>query len=337
MAALVINVSSPAGPDVPDNPIYLLATEPLVAGTPFLDWRPAPAGAGGAAQVSLATFQALRAFITRARISRVPADLAAAQAVHALTVRLHDACWSRIFSELMAADILANMPTDVASLWDAMATATYPTPANLDIVAGDWRAAQAFVIPGGNTVAAVATRAALTPLRFLSLVTVDSMEDAAGSLPLEGLCILIGALGPCQTQASRRVETSSVQLTAATIRMNIPNGQTLSDGQLAVKVIAFVKGKRLPVQLRPAGVGEVELREELEDGIEYRRSDEGRRAIEEKCIFNLGRRYFGLVDSVARHAVLLPAKAALLARCHRCGGTTWPGGMLILGNATAIL
>ena len=326
MAALIINVTSPAGPDVPDNPIYLLATEPLVAGTPFLDWRPAPAGAGGAAQVSLATFQALRAFITRARISRVPADLAAAQAVHALTVRLHDACWSRIFSELMAADILANMPTDVASLWDAMATATYPTPANLDIVAGDWRATQAFVIPAGNGVAAVATRADLTPLRFLSLVTVDSMEDAAGSLPLEGLCILIGALGPCQTQASRRVETSSVQLTAATILMNIPNGQALSDGQLAVKVIAFVKGKRLPVQLRPAGVGEVELREELENGIEYRRSDEGRRAIEEKCIFNLGRRYFGLVDSVARHAVLLPAKAALLARCHRFGGTTWPGG-----------
>ena len=47
LAAAAVNVTSPAGPDSPDNPIYLFATEPLVAGTPFLDWRPAPAGAGG--------------------------------------------------------------------------------------------------------------------------------------------------------------------------------------------------------------------------------------------------------------------------------------------------
>ena len=106
------------------------------------------------------------------------------------------------------------------------------------------------------------------------------MEDATNLLPLEGLCVLIGSLEPCQTQLARRADTASVQLTAATLRANIPNGSALPDGQLAVKVIAFIKGKRLPMKLRPAGVGEVELCEELEDGIEYRLSAEGRPAIE---------------------------------------------------------
>ena len=38
----------------------------------------------------------------------------------------------------------------------------------------------------------------------------------------------------------------------------------------------------LPFQLRCVGVTETELREELEDGIEYKRSDQGKLAIEEK-------------------------------------------------------
>lgn len=294
MAAVVVNVASQAGPDTPENPIFLLATEPLVTATPFLDWRPAPAGAGGAARVSLATFQALRAFIPRASISRVPANVAAASAVHSMTVRLTDACWSRILTELMAANILAQAPIDVSSLWDAMATATFPNPAALELVAGDWRATQPFTIPGGAGAVNAALRTALTPIRFLSLITVNAMEVPAAPLPLEGLALLAGALGPCQTQAARRVETSSVQLTASTIRVTLSAfgaaALGLSDGQLALRVITFAKNKRLPVQLRPAGVLELELREEFEDGIEYRRSDDGRKAIEEKLVFNLGRR-----------------------------------------------
>ena len=120
MAAVVVNVASQAGPDTPENPIFLLATEPLVTATPFLDWRPAPAGAGGAARVSLATFHALRAFIARASISRVPANVAAASTVHSLTMRLTDACWSRILTELMAANILAQAPIDVSPLHVAL-------------------------------------------------------------------------------------------------------------------------------------------------------------------------------------------------------------------------
>ena len=300
MAAVVINVTSPAGPDSPDNPIFLFATEPLVVGTPFLDWRPAPAGAGGAARVSLATFQAIRAFLPRANISRVPADVAAATAVGALSARLTDACWSRILTELVAADILSTSPNDLSSLWDAMALAVLPNPTSLELVAGDWRATQAFVIPAGPGPANVALRTALTPIRFLSIITVNVMEAPTHSLPLEGMCLLIGALGPCQVQAARRLETASVQLVAATIRASIPNGPSLSNGQLAIRIIPFLRSKRLPVQLRPAGVIEQDLREELEDGIEYRQSDEGRKAVEERRIFNLGRRCYLRIKPLSR-------------------------------------
>ena len=55
-----------------------------------------------------------------------------------------------------------------------------------------------------------------------------------------------------------------------------------TDGLLAVKVAPFFKSKLLPFQLRGFGVYENELREEFEDGIEYKRSDQGKRAIEEK-------------------------------------------------------
>ena len=81
-----------------------------------------------------------------------------------------------------------------------------------------------------------------------------------------------------------------MQLVAATLRACIPNGPSLSDGQLSIRIIPFLRSKRLPVQLRPAGVLELDLREELEDGIEYRLSDEGRKAVEERRVFDLGRR-----------------------------------------------
>ena len=128
----MIIVIPPAEPDSPDNPIFLLTSEPVVTGTLSLDWRPTPAGAGGAARVSLATPQAVRAFLPRANISRAPADVTAATAVGALTVRLTDACRSRVLSELAAANILSSPPSDLVSSWDAMAMAVLgPHAANL--------------------------------------------------------------------------------------------------------------------------------------------------------------------------------------------------------------
>ena len=55
-----------------------------------------------------------------------------------------------------------------------------------------------------------------------------------------------------------------------------------------MKVASFVKLKMLPYQIRNPGVTEVERREDLEDGIEYKASDQGKQNIEEKRIQLLG-------------------------------------------------
>ena len=88
-------VDYPAGAPTSGSPIFLAANSEVVSSTPCLDWQPAPAGLGGAARVQLMTFQAVKAFLPRCKISRIAADLAAANAVNAMTVRLTDAGWSR--------------------------------------------------------------------------------------------------------------------------------------------------------------------------------------------------------------------------------------------------
>ena len=279
----IVAVGSPAGAPSAECPIFLAANSEVVSSTPCLDWQPAPAGPGGEARVQLKTFQAVKAFLPRCKFSRIAADLTAANAVNVLTLRLHDACWSRILTELKAAQVFSKTFNSVDELHDSLKDATIPTPANLDLVAGDWRNAEAFALPAGNGAAAVAARALLNPIRFLSLLAVPTVEEPAAPLPLGVLCALVGALGPCLTQAARRVETSTVQLTASTLRLHLA-ATASTDGLLAVKVVPFFKSKLLPFQLRCVGVTETELREELEDGIEYKRSDQGKVAIEEKRI-----------------------------------------------------
>ena len=293
MAAVVpqpVVVSSPLGAPIVDCPIYFDANSPVVSATPFLDWQPAPPVPGGQARVQLMTFQGVIAFLPRCSISRNAADQAAAQAVNVLIVRLTDAAWSRILTELLAAQVFAQPTNSLDELHTFMKDAMIPTPANLELVAGDWRNAEAFVVPAGTGGAAVAARRQLEPLRFLSLVDALGVEEPAARLPLGLFCTIVASIGPCLTQAARRVETSSVQLTASTLRIHLA-GTARTDGQLAMKVASFVKLKMLPYQIRNPGVSEVERREDLEDGIEYKNSDQGRQSIEEKRIQLLGAGY----------------------------------------------
>ena len=58
---------------------------------------------------------------------------------------------------------------------------------------------------------------------------------------------------------------------------------------MANKVAGFYKTRLLPLALRATIAGETELREELEDGIEYKLSAEGKLRIEEKRIYFLAR------------------------------------------------
>ena len=107
MAAAVV-VTSPAGAVTPESPIWLQANESIVTDTQsFIDWQPAPADAAGAARVSINTFQAVKAFLPRCRLSRNAADIAAATPVNVLVVRFEDAFWSRILTELKASGAFA--------------------------------------------------------------------------------------------------------------------------------------------------------------------------------------------------------------------------------------
>ena len=109
MAAPPIPVTSPGGPDTPEGPIILPANCAVVTSTfVCLDWQPAAAAPGGGEQVQLPTYAAIKAFIPFCRLSRNPADLAAAGAVNLLCVRLTDAAWSRLFTEMEAAQVFTQ-------------------------------------------------------------------------------------------------------------------------------------------------------------------------------------------------------------------------------------
>ena len=112
------------------------------------------------------------------------ADLAAANGVNVLTIRLVDAAWSRILTELDAAQVFAKTANSIEELHDGMKDAIIPTPANMDLVAGDWGNAEPFALPAGGAAAAVAARARLNPIRFISLLNVPAVEEASAPLPL---------------------------------------------------------------------------------------------------------------------------------------------------------
>jgi len=212
MAAAVpqpVMVGSPIGAPTADCPIYLDANSPVVLATPCLNWQPAPAGPGGQARMQLMTFQAVSAFLPPCSISRTAVDQAAANAVNVLTVRLTDAAWSRILTELLAAQVFAQTANSLDELHTFMKGATIPTPANLGLVAGDWHNAEAFTLPGGTGAAAVAARRQLEPIRFLRLVFVSAVEEPTAPLPLGLFSTIVAALGPSLTQASRRVGATS--------------------------------------------------------------------------------------------------------------------------------
>ena len=149
MAAPSVVVSSPADPPTAECPIYLPANSALVTITPYLDWLPAPPGPGGSVRVQLSTFQAVRAFLPRCSISRLPADLTAARAINAFTFRLTDGAWTRLLSELHDAGVFAHAQLGVPHLHDCIGEATLPNPANLALVAA-WRLAPCSGVGGGS-------------------------------------------------------------------------------------------------------------------------------------------------------------------------------------------
>ena len=198
-----------------------------------------------------------------------------------MTVRLSDACWSRILTELSAAQVFGHKASSVYELHSFMENAVFQTPANLELKADDWGEAEAFVLPEGTGAAAAAALRLLYPLRFLTSLSVLSVEDCTSLLPLRWLGSIAGVLGPCLTRASRCMEASSVQRVAAILRHHLAP-LAPSECLLAARVVPFLESKQLPDPLRNPGVSEAELCGDLEDGIEYWDSRLGARNVEEK-------------------------------------------------------
>ena len=134
--------------------------------------------------------------------------------------------------------------------------------------------------------------------------------------PLEHLCTAVGMLGGCLTQAARASEISAVQLAAASIRAALLPSVT-TDGAMAGRMRDLFSTRRLPLEFLAHGVDAEELRGEFEDGLEYSRSADGRRLVEEKRILLLGTR------SASALSPLPPAYTQRLAP---------PGGLLLSGR-----
>ena len=64
-----VAVGSPAKAPTFDRLIFFAASSEVVSSTPCLDWQPVPAGPGREARGQLKTFQAVKAFLPRCRIS----------------------------------------------------------------------------------------------------------------------------------------------------------------------------------------------------------------------------------------------------------------------------
>ena len=236
---------------VPDakGPVILPAASSLVTHTAFLGWLPAAAGVGGAAQVSLDTWQMLKAFGARLSASQLPADLAASRNVGPLTIQLTGACWTRVLNEYLASNLLACSFSTRSELHDALLNLTVVTPGNLVIVAADWVAVEATTAiaptPGAPAVPAVPARRAsnrggvripavqavpaipavpptpgrpaLDPaLDYLAMVDVLDLE-ITGTAPWLLVSFLAGALGACLLQSERNRAASQVQISARAI------------------------------------------------------------------------------------------------------------------------
>ena len=100
-------------PQCKDAPVLLNADHAIVEATAFLGWLPSSPLAG-AARVSLAQYQMLRAFISRCSIPRGGQDKAAAADVSVLAMRLSAPTWARILTQLEVSGLVTALNAAVA-------------------------------------------------------------------------------------------------------------------------------------------------------------------------------------------------------------------------------
>jgi hypothetical protein len=184
-------------------------------------------------------------------------------------------------------------------------------PANLVVGAADLALAPAFHPgPGGGGAAAIRTRAAMANLRFLSLVSVNSLEDEGSALPWRRVARLIGWLGPLGNQAARGDEVGMAQKTARALTEHL-GGAAAGDALMADRMVGLLDTAALPAILRPARLTDRELTQDREDSLQYRKGTaEARRPVEERRLGVLGPRCaYALSNSLGAPPSRCPASA----------------------------
>jgi hypothetical protein len=277
-----IAVHAAGGAITPESPLYLDADCDVVVHTAFLGWAPAPAVGGGPPRAGLSTYQFLYAFGARVRTAPPPAVVGGVAAASPFTLRLNAAAWSRVLTELVAANVFAGGAiNDHTELQRLVEEATLPNPANLQITDADLAAGQPFTIPGGNGVVAANHRRLLQPVRFLHLATVALLEDPHARCPWQAVTTLAACVGPCLTAPSRVDETSHMQEFAALFRAR--RSELTTDGALARALKNITSEVRLPPELRPDLLTPDALAEAAIDGLNYQSKDR-RQGIEERRV-----------------------------------------------------
>ena len=110
-------------------------------------------------------------------------------------------------------------------------------------------------------------REALTPLRFLSIATVGSLELRDDPMPWAVVAALQGIMGEFLTENSRVDEMSNVQTFAALFRRY--HSECATDGALARALRFVLSDIRLPLSMEPHSVDSEELFTAAVDGFNY--------------------------------------------------------------------
>lgn len=230
---------------VPGNNLAIVfpASDPFVVSYPSMPFVFSAVVPGGAPQTaSVAMGLAIRAWGGRMTLG-VLATRNHANNISSLTFALTGAAFSRILSELAASGLLAAGPFAHQRDADAALTAlVISNHALLELQVADFFPVDPFdtpavaavpAIPGGRggrgrgrgAVAAVPGQAAIAAvpgppnLAFLDICSMLAFADAhGGPHPLTTFCLLVGALGPLASHASRLASRSSVHALAHALR-----------------------------------------------------------------------------------------------------------------------
>lgn len=285
-----VMVESQTAPLLADGSIWVDAAHPLVINTACLGWKTVPSFLGNtAADAMLTSSQAVSAFLSRCHVEDSPQSKAAGERAHVLNFRLSATAWSRILSAYHDSGAFGQPCSDLPTLRSAIANTVFATPRDLAVSHADWSLGEAFNIPTGNAAADITAREALAPLRFFALASVARLEvESKPNARWSVLSSLVGAIGPCLTEASRLDETAPLHYVAHRIRQVV--GVAMRDGALAFNLPDTVLAAVLPNALQPHSATPTELMNELIDALSYTASVAQRETIEEKRVFLLGRR-----------------------------------------------